>query len=237
MKIAPIPSPRISASRCAVMHTYKDDDVSVTLRIDAQNRINVAMSTARLRLETVNQMALGALSDLYADGNVMKLCGGSRPKPFDYAEKRLKRWIEQANNGDPYHALMVFQQSDDAIIGFAVLGHSEDSGVAELTRFFFKEQWGKGYGTETASAIAKNLAPALCSAGYRMRNAPLSTIRAAVEPKNEAARQSLIKSGFCKAHHDQKFGWEKNIYTFTVNQDISLSSVMRYNDQARVDDS
>ncbi|WP_049766707.1 GNAT family N-acetyltransferase [Rhodospirillum centenum] len=144
------------------------------------------LETARLSLRPLVEADLPALID-----------GVGRPEvarwlirvPHPYTEADARAWLRVCTTAGAAGTLLhrvALPRGGDRIVGAVSLVRSRaDAPEAELGYWLAPEVWGRGYGTEMASALV--------AAGFR--DLGLIAVRAAAEPGNTASNRVLAKAG------------------------------------------
>ncbi|MFC7332700.1 GNAT family N-acetyltransferase [Rhodocista pekingensis] len=144
------------------------------------------LETARLSLRPLVEADLPALIDGVGRWEVARWL---IRVPHPYGEAEARAWLRvcttAAAGGTLLHRVAL-PRGGDRIVGAASLIRSRaDAPEAELGYWLAPEVWGRGYGTEMASALV--------AAGFR--DLGLSVVRAAAEPGNTASNRVLAKAG------------------------------------------
>ncbi|MEZ5995073.1 MAG: GNAT family protein [Hyphomonadaceae bacterium] len=100
---------------------------------------------------------------------------------------KLRRYTEDARD-DKAHALFVFREGDDALVGGVTLSNIR-RGVAQTASLGYwagQEHAGNGYTTSAVRAVLR----------YAFEDLDLHRVEAACQPDNIASRRVLEKAGF-----------------------------------------
>ena len=126
---------------------------------------------------------------------------------------KLRRYVEDARD-DKAHALFVFRESDDALIGGVTLSNIR-RGVAQTASlgYWAGEMYaGQGYITAAVRAVVR----------YAFEDLDLHRVEAACQPDNVASRRVLEKAGFtqegvAKAYLKINGAWRDHLLFGVVN--------------------
>ncbi|PKA39012.1 GNAT family N-acetyltransferase [Rhizobium sullae] len=115
----------------------------------------IILETPRLRLVMWDAADAGLIMALHSTVGTTRYMSGGAPWDMEKCEERLANWIkEQARDGTTKYKLL--SRGDRRFIGRAGISmHDRDENEFELGYALREEEWGKGYATEVASALAK----------------------------------------------------------------------------------
>jgi len=148
---------------------------SVEVKFDKESKFFTIL-TERLEIRTVTFMDIPFYQTLWSDKEIMEKFGEGQPRLYsgsneekqqkanrnayyDYAEWRIatmeNSWLKRANQGNVWTGLTILLKDSGKKIGHIVIGGGE------LAYFLIPSQWGKGYGSEAASALVQIGVPTL----------------------------------------------------------------------------
>jgi [ribosomal protein S5]-alanine N-acetyltransferase len=114
----------------------------------------VILETPRLRLVMWDRGDAGLIQDLHSTIETTRYLSGHAPWTIAKAEQRLQSWFrEQARDGTTKYKIL--RRNDGKFVGrsgFSLFGNGRDE--FELGYSLRREDWGKGYATEIAGALA-----------------------------------------------------------------------------------
>lgn len=122
-------------------------------------------------------------------------------------------WAKRWQENDPYSGLAIFKKDTGDFLGHIILGHGDAAGESELAYLFNRAHWRKGYGTEAATAVVKEYAPATVQEGYTLEGKPLGRIVATARPDNPASCRILQKTGMHFVCAEEKYGALRHQYS------------------------
>jgi len=110
------------------------------------------LETKRLALRLYNEADTEALTEMYADIDVMRYVGTGKLLTREDAVKSVNFWNNyHAKKG--YANWAVEEKSTGRFIGKCGLDDVPELGQTEVSYMFGKASWGKGYATESAEAV------------------------------------------------------------------------------------
>lgn len=129
---------------------------------------------------------------------------------------KLRRYTEDARD-DKAHALFVFRDDDDALVGGVTLSNIR-RGVAQTASLGYwaaQMHAGKGYTTAAARAVVR----------YAFEDLDLHRVEAACQPDNMASRRVLEKCGFAhegvaRAYLKINGAWRDHLLFGIVNSGV-----------------
>lgn len=144
------------------------------------------LRTERLLFRPFAAGDLEPLFRIVADPEVVRYTddGG----PLDWATTRL--WIERSRENVARHGYgtgAVIELATGRLIGWAGFARPEGA-PEEMIYGFERPAWGRGYGSEIATALVP----------FAFEDLGLSSLRATVHPDNAASRHILRKLGFAE---------------------------------------
>lgn len=147
------------------------------------------LETPRLRLRPFTYADLPSYMAFLTDPDVQRWLGGIMiPKD----EKRQRQWVDNIN-GRCLKAKLVLtwcveEKETGNVIGRVDLGGFVRKSMADLSYYFNKEHWGRGYATEAVHAVV----------AFGFEQLQLHRIQATVMPENVASLRVLEKAGFSR---------------------------------------
>jgi RimJ/RimL family protein N-acetyltransferase len=142
------------------------------------------LTTERLALRRFTATDLDWLAELYSDTDVTRYLGGvrDRRRTEELLNTRILRYY------DEHPGLGIWVTAERATgtpIGFHLLNHIRGEPIVQVGFTLAKSAWGKGYGTEMASAVL----------GYGFRELKLPRIAGMASVQNQASQRVLLKIG------------------------------------------
>ena len=112
------------------------------------------LTTSRLGLRCFTSDDLDWLAALYADVDVTRHLGGTKPRADIemMLNERILRYYE-ANPG--LGIWMTVEQATGERVGFHLLNHIQGESIIQIGFTLMKAAWGRGYGTEMAAAVLR----------------------------------------------------------------------------------
>jgi RimJ/RimL family protein N-acetyltransferase len=142
------------------------------------------LRTERLALRRFTPADIDWLAELYSDSDVTRYLGGvkDRARTEDLLKTRILRYY------DAHPGLGVWMTVDRATgsgLGFHLLNHIRGESIIQIGFTLAKAAWGKGYGTEMASAVLR----------YGFVDLKLPRIAGMASLQNHASQRVLLKIG------------------------------------------
>ncbi|MEZ4651637.1 MAG: GNAT family N-acetyltransferase [Candidatus Eisenbacteria bacterium] len=152
---------------------------------------SLPLSTARLRLRSVERSDTSFFFDLYSNEDVMRYWSTVPMTDRFQAEEWVENAIRYHERGQAI-AFVVTKTQDGSPIGYCSL-HSWhfESRRAELGYALAREHWGAGYMHEALSAVVE----------LAFEQLGLHRLEADVEPANAASVRALERLGFVREGH------------------------------------
>ncbi len=178
--------------------------------------------TKRLIATPVTPQILDQIAKLYADQVVMKTLGDGTTKTKEEVAKRIQLWTGRWNSGDFFSGMAFFEKETDKLVGVGAIGHGDDAGEAELVCLSFKEYWSKGYATEAAHALMRDVLPQIVHrenerGKYALDGQPLRIVHATALTTNLASNAIMQGLGMTYQKTQEKFGAQRNQYTYYIS--------------------
>lgn len=145
--------------------------------------MNYLLETPRLLLREFNEMDGDAMYLLNADPDVIKYTGDPPFESPHEAQQFLIDYADYKKHG--FGRWAVVEKESDQFIGWCGLKRHED-GMVDVGFRFYKEQWGKGYATESAKEVLN----------YGFTSLKLAEIIGRAARENVASIRVLEKLGF-----------------------------------------
>ncbi|MDP1608432.1 MAG: GNAT family N-acetyltransferase [Chlamydiales bacterium] len=196
------------ASAVSNTHTYLGNS-EINFFSDDENGLSVTIDTDRLHMRSVEatESEYDHYAALFGDKDVMEKYAIGQTKTRNEIKTRINDiWVKRWREKDPYTGLAVFKKDTDDFVGHVALGHGDHPGQAELAGLGNRSFWEHGYGSEAASAIVKEYAPAIIQEGYFLKGKPLQTIVGTARPDNPASSRILEKIGFHFVCEEERHG-------------------------------
>jgi len=146
--------------------------------------------------------------DLNNDKDVIKYTGDPPFKTVSEAERFIKNYSEYDNYG--YGRWAVCLKDSDNFIGFCGLKFHPEEEITEVGFRFFKNQWNKGYATESA----------ITCIDYGFSKLNLTEIYAHVHVNNLASQQVIKKCGLHLLKTIQYDGQPTYLYSIKKPKDL-----------------
>jgi RimJ/RimL family protein N-acetyltransferase len=106
----------------------------------------------------------------------------------------------------------VFEKAGNKMAGYCGLKFLDDTAEVEVYYGFFRDSWGKGYATESATAVLR----------FGFQETPLERIVAVTHTENYASQKVLKKIGL--KHEKQAFSYDMEVNYFSIEREnYSLS--------------
>ena len=142
------------------------------------------LTTERLALRRFTPGDLDWLAELYSDPDVMRYLGGVKDRTK--AEEILNIRILQYYDEHPGLGIwMTVERTTGTCLGFHLLNHIRGESIVQVGFTLAKSAWGKGFGTEMASAVLR----------YGFVDLKLPRIAGMASLQNHASQRVLLKVG------------------------------------------
>ena len=142
------------------------------------------LTTERLALRRFTPADLDWLAELYSDRDVTRYLGGVKDRAK--AEELLNTRILQYYDEHPGLGIwMTVERATGACLGFHLLNHIRGESIVQIGFTLAKSAWGKGFGTEMASAVLR----------YGFVDLRLPRIAGMASLQNHASQRVLLKIG------------------------------------------
>jgi ribosomal-protein-alanine N-acetyltransferase len=142
------------------------------------------LTTERLALRRFTPADLDWLAELYSDRDVTLYLGGVKDRAK--AEELLTTRILQYYDEHPGLGVwMTVERATGTCLGFHLLNHIRDESIIQIGFTLAKSAWGKGFGTEMASAVLR----------YGFVDLKLPRIAGMASLQNHASQRVLLKIG------------------------------------------
>ncbi len=144
------------------------------------------LTTSRLKIRPFMMDDLDALAGIHGDQQTMRFMGRGRTNSRLEVAQFLRRVPGQAANG--LGEWGVERAADGVLIGRCGFKGCIVAGIPEIEMGYLiaRPEWGKGYGTEVATALAE----------YGLNRLTLPRIIATIHPQNVASQRVIDKAGF-----------------------------------------
>ncbi len=151
--------------------------------------------TERLYLRKLGESDLDNYHAIFGQEQVSMWLGSGKKIDRAIAQKILERFGHhwQQNN---YGVYGVFSKEDDMLIGQCGLNKLQGTDATELLYAFDPGSWGKGYATESATAVVR----------FAREHLKLPGLAALAYPENKSSSRVLDKLGFCYVEMQEHFG-------------------------------
>jgi len=200
-------------------HTYRGNS-EINFFSDDRTGLSVTIDTDRLHIRSVEatEDEYDRYAALFGSKDVMEKFATGQTKTREEMQTRINDvWVKRWREHDPYSGLAIFRKDTKEFVGHVVLGHGDQPGEAELAGLGNQGFWEKGYGSEAATAIVQEYAPATVQEGYLLEGKPLEKIVATARPDNPASGRILEKIGMKFARAEEKHGAMRHHYAMYLN--------------------
>jgi ribosomal-protein-alanine N-acetyltransferase len=164
------------------------------------------IETERLLLRELEVSDTGSLADIYADPEVMRFVGKGIVLDYHQTQKSVENWIKYYERFR-FGNWATIEKETKKLVGLCGLSWLPDNMEVEVSYLFAKDSWGKGYATETASAILD----------YGFNHSGLNRIVALVYPQNTPSIHVLEKLGM-KYEGDKFFFGDKLLRVYSLEK-------------------
>ncbi len=145
---------------------------------------DVWLTTPRLGLRRFTFDDLDWLARLYADADVTRHLGGTKARA--QVEGMLRARVLDYYDAHPGLGMwMTIERSTGAAVGFHLLNHIQGESLIQVGFGLLRSAWGKGFGTEMASAVLR----------YGFVDLGLPRLVAIANLQNHASQHVLQKIG------------------------------------------
>jgi RimJ/RimL family protein N-acetyltransferase len=142
------------------------------------------LTTKRLALRPFTPADLDWLAELYSDRDVTQYLGGVKDR--SKTEELLNTRILQYYDEHPGLGVWVtVERATGMNLGFHLLNHIRGESIIQIGFTLAKSAWGKGFGTEMASAVLR----------YGFDDLKLPRIAGMASLQNHASQRVLLKIG------------------------------------------
>ncbi len=164
--------------------------------------MSVLLETPRLRIRRWRLEDAPAAFAMFSDPLVMRYVGDGRPvgKLETVRERLAKRIIRYQT--ERLGSWAVERKEDGALIGGCSLSVVEEGPEIEVAYQFGREHWGRGYATESASAMV----------GYGFGTLALDRIVGITYPQNTPSQRVLLKLGMRALGPARYFGLDLLVF-------------------------
>ena len=142
------------------------------------------LTTARLALRRFTPGDLDWLAELYSDPEVMRYLGGvkDRAKAAELLDTRILNYYQEQPG---FGIWMTVERATGTRRGFHLLNHIRGESIVQVGFTLEKSAWGKGFGTEMASAVLR----------HGFVDLKLPRIAGMASLQNHASQRVLLKIG------------------------------------------
>ena len=142
------------------------------------------LTTARLALRRFTPADLDWLAELYSDPEVTRYLGGvkDRAKTEELLNTRILQYYDQHPGLGIW---MTVERATGTPLGFHLLNHIRGESIVQIGFTLAKPAWGRGFGTEMASAVLR----------YGFVDLKLDQIAGMANLQNHASQRVLLKIG------------------------------------------
>lgn len=147
--------------------------------------MEILLETQRLRLREFAPQDLDDLHRLNRDPEVMRFVGPGTTQTRAQAEASLKRVVRLYREHPGYGVWAAVEKASNCLVGAVLLVPYPETNEVEVGYRFFKEEWGRGYATESTKALIH----------YGFETLGLTRIIAIAYPENSASIRVMQKCG------------------------------------------
>ncbi len=142
------------------------------------------LTTERLALRRFVPADVDWLAELYSDHDVTRYLGGvkDRAQAEDFFNTRILQYYDEHPGLGMW---MTVKRASGLRLGFHLLNHIRGESIIQVGFALAKSAWGKGFGTEMASAVLR----------YGFVDLKLSIIAGMASLHNHASQRVLLKIG------------------------------------------
>jgi ribosomal-protein-alanine N-acetyltransferase len=142
------------------------------------------LTTERLALRRFTPDDIDWLAELYSDTDVTRYLGGVKTRP--QIEEMLHTMILDYYDQHPGLGIwLTVERATETCVGLHLLNHVRGESIIQVGFTLAKSAWGKGYGTEMASAVLR----------YGFVDRKLPRIAGIASLQNHASQHVLTKIG------------------------------------------
>jgi ribosomal-protein-alanine N-acetyltransferase len=174
------------------------------------------IETERLRLRMYRRAELEDVYRLITDRNVRRFLPEYAIEKADVLAslpRRIQRWRE---NG--FAQLGVFEKASGKLTGYCGLQYLDKTPEVEIYYGFFKEFWGKGYGSEAAKALLR----------FGFEEAKLEKIVGATHLENFASQGVLQNIGLKREKEIRQLYGTDSVYFSLLREDYQPDAAAKY---------
>jgi [ribosomal protein S5]-alanine N-acetyltransferase len=175
--------------------------VQITFQTCPLNKLSISLETQHLIICSVKLEYASDYYILFSDPEVMKNYEYGIPfMDHSIIKNRILDWVQKWQSFIPYSGYSVFDKAKKCFVGHIDLEVTNETanGMIELGYIYMKQYWGRGIGTEAASAIIHYLVPSLIQHKFKVNKHHLKKVIATTKIDNAASQQILQKVGFSK---------------------------------------
>lgn len=173
------------------------------------------IETERLILRTYVQADLETVYRMVSDPEIRRFFPeGPDIKRDDILASLPRRMDFWKQNG--FGQFGVFEKAGGKMAGYCGLKYLDQTEEVEIYYGFFRESWGKGYATESATAVLK----------FGFQETPLERIVGVTHTENHASQKVLEKIGLRR--EKQIFGYGMDLIYFSLDREKYTASVALY---------
>lgn len=170
------------------------------------------IETQRLRLRHFTPNDADELHRIYSNPELFKYMSNEKPLLWEQTRTVINSIIESWQHYN-FGVWALVDKRNQKLIGHCGLKYLENTLEVQIGYLLLKSYWGRGLGTEAASAVLKY--------GFEVANLP--QIVAVAKPENIASRRVLEKVGL-KYEKDAYF-YENNVVYYSISREAYLSNV------------
>ncbi len=143
----------------------------------------------RITLRPITHEDLPILRTLHSDEEVMKYIGNGELRTEQQSISSIDRMLKVEAENPLLGAWIVIDHEKNEPVGNTIIripATDETTEGIEIGFSFFRNQWRKGYATQTIQAMIE----------YTRQYLKEKKVVALIDPRNDASRNTLLKSGF-----------------------------------------
>ncbi|WBW98979.1 GNAT family N-acetyltransferase [Oceanirhabdus sp. W0125-5] len=186
---------------------------------------NIRLETERLIIRNFAMDDLEAFHKILNTNYIMDVIPFSESRTLEEAKESLSGLINIYNKTGPSNFVWLFlavvEKTSNEVIGFeAVAKLTYDKNQKELFYGFFKEYWGKGYGSEATDEMLRFI---FNDIGFEVDH--VACIMSPINPSNNASTKIIEKHGAVKGHVIEETGPEYVGYTGEIYYSIKNNKI------------
>jgi ribosomal-protein-alanine N-acetyltransferase len=172
------------------------------------------IETERLLLRTYVQDDMETIFRMITDPDVGRFFPDRNYEREDILASLPRRMAYWKKNG--FGQFGVFDKSSGKMAGYCGLKFLDDTDEVEIYYGFFRDFWGKGYATESATAVLR----------FGFEQTPLERIVGLTHPENYASQKVLEKIGLVRER--EAFHYDMDLFYYALEKGIYSTPTSEY---------